>query len=151
MKYACGTLDQTLPISLAAYMLSRTLHRSLELLYSGVFQRECLYSVLSTFSGNSRSRWGTWCELWRGVSHRGRPPQEAGLHTSGEPRPTNSTAAGLRIQCVELWPFLLYFCQSTGLRLAVNLKTTTRFFTNRFEKHCSRSQFVNIWRNECYM
>lgn len=47
MQYVCGTLDQNLPISLAAYMISRILHRSLGSLYSvflaGVFTFSLFY------------------------------------------------------------------------------------------------------------
>lgn len=48
--------------------------------------------------------WGAWCERQRGASQTGRPPQEAGLHTPGKPRPNKSTAEGLRTQSVEQLP-----------------------------------------------
>lgn len=72
-------------------------------LYSGVFQLSCLNSAFPTLEGD---RWlrGTWCELWRGVSQGGRLPQEAGLLTSGTPRPTSSPAEGLLTSCVEKLP-----------------------------------------------
>ena len=107
--------------SLAAYMLSRTLHRSLGSLYSvflaGVF----------TFSLFYFSRWQhitVRCLMWtlKGSVTQRPTSLEAGLHPPRKPRPTISTAEGLWTQWVELWLFLLYFLPKYCLMIEWKLK-----------------------------
>lgn len=79
MQYVCGTLDQNLPISLAAYMISRILHRSLGSLYSVFLVGVFTFSLFYFF------RWRqitARCLMWalKGSVTQRPTSLEAGLH-----------------------------------------------------------------------